>query len=131
MSVTVDVADDGKVWVNDKLVAEVGAGQVDGRDDLEGQLTLHRIAGLVHQHLGDCAHALAIVDGDADRDLIGAGVADGLARLTRPATQLGHPPGVPDVPRRHEPEYRVGLEVGRTLAAALDHLNTAQASRQG
>lgn len=120
--------DSGQVWVNGKLCAEVGAGVTEGRDELTQQLTLHRIAGIVQDRLDAAVKALTALDKQADRDAVGAGLADGLAGHTRSYEDLSGSSAheaelLPPTPRRHDREFREGYDVGRTLAAMHWHLS--------
>lgn len=117
--------DSGQVWVNGKLCAEVGAGVTEGRDELTQQLMLHRIAGIVQDRLDAAVKALTALDKQADRDAVGAGLADGLAGYAQPPDQAGL---LPPAPRRHDREFREGYDVGRTLAAMHWHLSREDTS---
>lgn len=120
-TVTVEVDAGGRVRVNGQLAAEVVLGQVAGRDELEHQLSLHRIAGHVLRVLGEVDLATSKLS-DARADQFGRGLADGLRGRSEPHPMVpdGGGPGVPRV--LADRDFREGWDAGRSLAALRVHL---------
>lgn len=122
--ITVEV-DGPRVRVNGKLVAEVAAGQVEGRPDIERNLDLHRIAGHVMARL-DALHAATEDLSDDRAERLAAGFIDGFRGRSEPHPMLEGTEGT-GVPREMaDREFRAGWDLGRGMAAMRSHLNATE-----
>jgi hypothetical protein len=121
--ITVTVRHSGKVEVNGLLVAEVGVGRVEGRDELAENLTLHRISRVLLDTIQGAMNGMAEFK-DKDRVAIGEGLIDGLLDITVPRSSPPIP-GVPPIQRRYDGPYDTGYAYGSRLRRLTAHLDKA------